>query len=278
MTLPSFNRPRLGTPRIYVLEVRDQNKPENFPIAWLLVEREESRRMSEPAKVREASIRLSYEVFGPMFSKGVRPFGTFSGGYYVDTEGKPCVSLTSSSGDRGAVHLDPVDLRGHRVGTYFMNEIVRWARQWPDATVRPVELLASDAGADNKARRNRFYEQFGLNFDYHDDENRAGLSRPMAARNLTPVTEWETPTKVWKNLRVRDTRDFIGELLEGREQMLFELSDRARAVKDDCYELRQAELAPIRWAFKRVWFLHWFGITCLAMAAFATLFWLILKR
>lgn len=36
----------------------------------------------------------------------------------------------------GELFLDPDELRGQRIGTYLMNEIVTWAQQWPEAPVR----------------------------------------------------------------------------------------------------------------------------------------------
>lgn len=51
-----------------------------------------------------------------------------------------------------------------------MNEIVEWVQHWPEESVDGIKLLARQAKDDNKARRNWFYEQFGLVFDYIDPE------------------------------------------------------------------------------------------------------------
>ncbi|MBN0147646.1 hypothetical protein JTL51_32530, partial [Pseudomonas aeruginosa] len=100
------------------------------------------------------------------------------------------VSLTSPSMSKGAVFLDLPGLDGQRIGTYLMNEIVQWVQQWPEANVNGIELLAGQAHGDNKARRNWFYEQFGLVFDYTDPEHREGRSRPMLAGALVKVETW----------------------------------------------------------------------------------------
>ena len=42
-----------------------------------------------------------------------------------------------------------------------------------------------------KSRRNWFYEQFGLVFDYTDPEHREGRSRPMLAGALVKVETWK---------------------------------------------------------------------------------------
>lgn len=252
MALPSLNAGwqdgQRVKPRVYVLEVRRRDQPEGPPFAWLLIEREEVIcRDERDGSVHEASIRLSYERIEPKYGHRVPGKGFFSGSYSRGFMEDPSASLTSGSVSKGAVALDPEDLQGHRVGTYLENEIVTRVRQWPDATVRSVELLEGDAHSKNKARRNRFYEQFGLVFDYRDPEQRAGVSRPMQASSLTPVETWKA------NLRERDVREFIGELLYDRDNMKFELGQREQAVKYWCDEFRKAEEKPLRWAFRQLW-------------------------
>ena len=235
-------------PRLYMLEVRDRAKPADAPIAWLLVERQETcRRDEHDGSIREASIRISYERVESRHARTAVAKGWFSGGYSHGFIDGPSVSLTSESTGRGAVFLDLPGLHGQRIGTYFMNEIVTWAKQWPQAAVRSVELLEGQAHGDNKARRNRFYEQFGLQFDYRDPEHREGLSRPMRAEALTPVLSWE------QNLRERDLRDWLADVLDETEYASAELVQRERAVAELLGERRRAEARPLRWALRQVW-------------------------
>ncbi|MNK06936.1 hypothetical protein D3C87_248390 [compost metagenome] len=50
--------------------------------------------------------------------------------------------------------------------------------------VREVTLLVSDAAdPQNRLRRNRFYEGFGLEFDFTDKDKSAGVSRSILAGN-----------------------------------------------------------------------------------------------
>lgn len=252
MALPSFDTTWQGEkrvkPRIYVLEVRRRERPDGAPVAWLLIERQEVLRRDErDGSIYEASIRISYERIEPKHSHRVPGKGYFSGGYSRGFSGEPSVSLTSETTSKGAVFLDPQDLRGHRVGTYLMNEVVTWARQWPDATVRSVELLEGQSHGENKARRNRFYEQFGLVFAYRDPEHREGLSLPMDASALTPVETWKA------NIRERDVREFIGEVIYDHDRMKFELSQRERAIGNLRGELQRAEARPVRWVLRQLW-------------------------
>lgn len=252
MALPSFDSGwqdgKRVKPRIYALEIRDRAKPDGDAIAWLIVERQEIYRRGErDGPISEASIRLSYERIEAKHSRPASGKGYFCGGYSRGFgDSAPLVSLTSESTSTGAVFLDLPGLQGQRIGTYLMNEIVTWARQWPDASVRPVELLDGQAHGENKVRRNRFYEQFGLEFDYRDPEHREGVSLPMLAKNLTPVDAWKD------NLCERDLRDYLGEVLSENQRLKLELSMRDRAVKELSGDIKRAEAHPVRWALRRV--------------------------
>lgn len=274
MALPSFDAGWQGDkrlkPRIYLLEVRARDQLDGSPIAWLLIERQEVFQCDkQDGSIYEASIRISYERIEPKHGHWMPGKGFFSGGYSRGFSGPSSVSLTSETTSKGAVFLDPQDLRGHRVGTYLMNEIVTWVRQWPDATVCSVELLEGQSHGENKARRNRFYEQFGLVFDYRDPDHREGSSLPMYASALTPVETWKA------NIRERDVREFIGEVIYDHNCMRLELSERERVVGSLRSKIEQAEARPARWALQR---LRWrYGQTVfvsLWLSGLAVLAWL----
>src|SRR5690606_42007148 len=59
------------------------------------------------------------------------------------------VTLTSTiAWSEGGVFLDLPGLAGQRIGTYLMNEIVRWVQQWPSATVASIKLDAGQARSE----------------------------------------------------------------------------------------------------------------------------------
>lgn len=136
-------------------------------------------------------------------------------------------------------------LEGHRIGTYLMNEIVRWVLCWPEAIVNPVELVSWQADDENKERRNKFYEQFGLIFDYADQGRQAGLSRPMPAKMLTPVETWK------QNITEHRMLDYPSAMLYAEERASFELACRTSALDDVICERGRAEAKPVRWVLKR---------------------------
>lgn len=249
MALPSFDNgwreSQSVKPRILVLEIKDKDRPDDKALGWVLVEREETyRRDPRDGTIYEASIRLSYQRITAKFSYRDGGKGRFDGSYSRNFNS---VSLTSTSMSKGAVFLDLPGLDGQRIGTYLMNEIVQWVQQWPEATVNGVELLAGQGHGDNKARRNWFYEQFGLVFDYTDPEHREGRSRPMLAGALVKVETWK------QNITEHRMLDYLAAVLYAEERATSELQARDRACAQLIAEQRRAEARPVRWALRRLY-------------------------
>lgn len=234
-------------PTAFVLEIRPRNESKNnAPIAWLLVERHIGFRHDSQGVLLEASICVSCQPITTRYSRDERRKSHFHGGYTSTLNGM--VSLTAKSMTIGGyVVLENANLQGNRIGTFLMNEIVQWVQQWPDATVRTVSLLAGQAHGDNKERRNRFYEQLGLEFDYDDSEHKHGCSRPIVAKQLKRVETWK------ENITVHSMSDYLANILHEKERDSMELMQRNRAVKDLINEQRAAEAKPIRWALRTLY-------------------------
>lgn len=271
MTIPSFENEWVGKerakPRIQALEVRDRKRPDDGPIVWLLVERQETYRRDQDGSMYEASICLSYERVMPRYARrDVRGQPRFDGSY---SKLQNMVSLTSSSLSRGAVFLDLPGLEGHRIGTYLLNEIVTWVQRWPGATVNSVELRSEQGRGENKERRNRFYEQFGLVFDYTNSSREAGHSRLMPVEDLTQVDTWK------KNITEHNALAYLADVLYTKERVSSELQQRTRAIEDLVKERRRAESRPMRWALKTLYYQN-AGIVSVGMVlgAIAAALWL----
>jgi len=205
MNLPSFSPHFVDgerrTPRLVILEVRPvRAAPSDSPKLFVLVERVEKTIRNSDGSVYSVSLDLVYRVLEPGHRQGAHFSSRWHGIYDV---GRGAVSLTG-----GSIFLEPDSLRGMRVGTYLMNEIVGFAKRWPRADVRLIELLDLQAQEDNKERRNRFYERFGLVFDYGDSTRVTGVSRPMKTGALRQVDSWKT------NIIQRPVDEFIVECLE----------------------------------------------------------------
>jgi hypothetical protein len=227
-------------PTAFVLEVRPRNEPRNAaPVAWLLVERHIDFRHDAQGRLLDASVCVSCQPITARYSRDEQSKSHFHGSYNSVSNGM--VSLTSNSLTSGGyVVLENTALQSHRIGTFLMNEVVQWVQRWPDATVRTVSLSSGDAHGDNKERRNRFYEQLGLEFDYDDSEHMQGCSRPMLAKQLKRVETWK------ENITVHSMPDYLANVLHEKERDSLELMQRNRAVKDLINEQRAAEAKPIR--------------------------------
>lgn len=247
MQLPSFDYHWRGKqrlkPRILVLEIKDKDRPSDAAIAWLLVERkEEYNHHPTDGVLQDASIRLTYKRINPKSSALPGGGGFFAGSYSLRCN---AVSITSQTMGRGFVTLDLPRLNGQRIGTYLMNEVVTWVKQWPEATVNSVELQENQAHGENKERRNRFYEQFKLAFDYTDPEHRAGHSKAMLAADLITVDKWK------KNIKEHWVLDYLSDVLYAKEHAETELKVRDRACKALSERERKAFEKPFRWALKQ---------------------------
>lgn len=202
MTLSYFDTTygeRADDPRVLVLEVRPRKRPQDDPIARVIVERHEERSMHD-GRLVSASLALLYRVIRSTDGRAMAR-SQFEACY---SEYGNAVNLISSSSWGGAIFLDLPGLEGQRIGTYLMNKIVQWAKQWPDASVQTISLNAAQAGEENKARRNRFYEQFGISFAWTDEDRMAGTSKPMTAGDLVSSDSWTQniiEVKFWEYVR-----------------------------------------------------------------------------
>jgi hypothetical protein len=194
-----------------------------------------------------AHIELSYRMIGV-------PVGPASGqgefrGCYSAVHNRVSVTASHVWG-HGIVTLDLPGLEGQRIGTYLMNEIVCWARQWPDADVNNIELLEGQAYGKNTARRNRFYEKFGFTFDYTDPEHRAGMSRAVKVRDLNAVESWKD------TIAERRVFDFLMDRADSERIAQADTAQLSRSVHDLIAERKRAERHPIWWAVREVYSRH----------------------
>ncbi|CUJ49287.1 hypothetical protein [Achromobacter kerstersii] len=234
-------------PPIYVLEVRDKHKPRSAPIRWILVERTETRSEGHDGKLIRARIRMAFQPLRVDGSLYLEDGGFFAGSYSPGFGGRPSeLSITAEDIHGGNVMIKESALRGNRIGTHLMNEIVEWAMQWPDASVVPIKLAAIDARADNRERRNKFYANFGIAFPSSAGPLIEGRSLPMLAAQLTPHRTWE------ENIIVKDVPSYIDELRKQVWSLNLENSRNASNIESLNKTINTANDAPLRWAFGRL--------------------------
>ena len=193
----------------YVLEidevVREGHKPRGVGTRRVLVLEEQKVKTYAcgTLEVMEYSLRLLRLKPGCRWSDAA--IHSFDASYHHTHQ---TVKLTSHGLIGGYVLLDDIRVMGDRLGTYLMNRIVGWAKHWPDAEVWPIHLDKGHAIGENKERRNRFYEQFGIRFDFDDPTTReSGRSHPMKVHELVQVD----PEK-YRNIREVPLDVFLGDM------------------------------------------------------------------
>ncbi|KQN77839.1 hypothetical protein ASF04_24040 [Duganella sp. Leaf61] len=128
-----------------------------------------------------------------------------------------------------------------------MNRAVQWAKQWPEAQVRPIELPRGEAkGTAQQALRIHFYGKFGIEFDFTGDVAPTGTSRPMQARDLVVMTSRK------ETITERSAVVFLRERIQDAEHSTAEIVFLRRSLKEEGIILSQAYQHPIKWMFQRL--------------------------
>ncbi|ANN80870.1 hypothetical protein BAU07_26475 (plasmid) [Bordetella flabilis] len=163
--------------------------------------------------------------------------------------------------------------RGAHIGTYLLDEVVRWAKQWPTAQVRQISLSTVDGSDENRERRNRLYEQFGIVFEYTPDR-RSGVSlSTMVAAQLTPVAP-----EVWgENIEEWGLVEYLRHGCAQIKDLSYSNNRLERVRRDLVAEIEAARARPLRWACRQLWMRYQFNIlviffvTCVGVMMWAKL-------
>jgi len=186
---------------------------------FVLIQWKEKRQSHPDGKLFEASIEIRIV--------------SLTGGCSTETWG---ATYRCDSHEGGSVRLSngfiglPNEIQGRRVGTWVMNEVVSWAKQWPDARVEPIRLSQQQATQANKRRRNKFYNQFGFQFEPEAEEG----SSPT-----TLVTAQLKTVKNPKNIEAMLTERKISALFEERSSLVTRLKSCETGRKNDLLYLKK---------------------------------------
>ena len=176
MSIKVFDRPGSGNEHYVSTYIVTAPEVKNAFSGILFVE----RIVSESTFFHELELKLNYTFCG---NDGEVSDGYFSAYYESATAlGRNNISDKVSITGGDVILNAP---KGMRIGSLLMNEVVKWVKQWPDAKVNRITIIEGDASEENKDRRNRFYERFGMVFSYRDDKKEAGRSVPMRVSQLT---------------------------------------------------------------------------------------------
>lgn len=212
-----------------LLEVRKRTDPTGPVGFWVLVSREVTR---EGGGQR---IQLDYRVLSSQHrhSEGGEFYGYYSAVHDV-------CSITSGGLGDGGVFIDPPEARGHRIGTYLLNEMVGWAMQWPDAHLKPVVLNRDQGRGEAGVRRNQLYDQFGIKFRAEDDGHVEARSIPTKIRDLNTVETWR------QNITVTAAEQGLTKLLAEAQMRDMELALAKKNLKQTNEWLAKAQEHPFR--------------------------------
>lgn len=185
----------------------------------------------------EAGFRIEYTASGS--SHALTGKGSLAAGV---NRSMNTVSIGASDGfNRGFITVTPDALQGHRLGTYLMWRVVQFLHQFPDAQVNPIRLSDAQAYESNHVRRNRFYEQIGLQFDYYDGKHENGRSRPVRAGDLILVETWK------QNIQELGMADYLKHQDSHVRGLCHEISTLANRCSSLQNALDDARRRPIRW-------------------------------
>ncbi|MEL7551954.1 hypothetical protein AAGV37_18940 [Pseudomonas protegens] len=199
------------TKDLEIIEVRNQNRYLESTHYLLIETRLKSATWSlqgTPTTSSNIVVRATY-LYGDQ--------GCFKAGQLISemsgelNDSRKTVKLTN-----GLVKVDEC-MRGLHVGTYIFHKIVSWAKQFdPSYTIVPITVISSDAGNENRDRRNKFYTNSGIRFIWDGKEGREGRSDPkLTISELTPYSNWpnikkdygmRALDKTWRELSILKER------------------------------------------------------------------------
>jgi hypothetical protein len=235
---------RLAT---HLIHVKRKSNAEKSPYTFdylLLLEIDETRDYLD-GEVYEAKLVVHYQVVASSPFRRKRPTRPSFVAHYLqsrDSAGGD-VRLTGRLGAGAGLFVSPDSIKGMQIGTYLMNQVVKWAKQWPEADVFPIELLRNQALLDkgkNKTRRNDFYEQFKIEFDYDDMTKESGISKPMKAGQLDESRKWE------ENITEENLAEHLSGLHQQIDTLTNDLNDSEAAVRRLRNQLEQEKKPPVQ--------------------------------
>lgn len=165
--------------RIFNVSSRDWRMvtitPPSELVRWFAVETTSRRRSvggGANTRIAEAELLLRVWELAPVNAQPVlraREIGSFGASYH-HTEGQKYGSYKLTGGSMALSE----QARGIKLGTYLQNEVTKWAMVGLGCPglIESMDLLADDARTSSmRDRRNRFFEQFGLRFDWKPPVN-----------------------------------------------------------------------------------------------------------
>lgn len=266
--LPSLTKDKWSedklNPRIIMLEVyKNEISDENSPFLFLILEKKEIKSSFEIYGLD--TLTITYRVLNIHESQAS---GWFGASY---DKNRNEFSIISDDYSSGALFLDPKQIRGYKIGTYIMSQIIMWAKHnYPDAKLKTIFLFENQADPENKERRNRFYEQFGIEFNYENEEKKSGTSKgDILINQLNSVESW---TKNIKEVTVPDY--FINNLknIDNQKQKILDLTRANEWLRQDNEYYWNENIFQFIWRKLKPQIVYW-ALVLLIVTCLVNTFW-----
>lgn len=240
---------------IEIVEVKDEKRGQKH---YLLIEtkRTSSCIWADGKKLHEVAdidIRARY-LFGDRINHIGHLVSHMGGRLSYDQT----VKLTN-----GEVMVKLYDLHGLHIGTYLFHKVVHWAKGFdPGCRVVPISLSRVDAkDPENKKRRNRFYENFGLRFNYRSEN---GIEDAEGASDRSLTVGDLIAYQNWPNIRACHWLDGFKAMAYAFDKLR---RDRRANLSQIRFMKRQATMKD-RWLLRLSWHLNWLNYGIIAAGAF----------
>lgn len=129
----------------------------------------------------------------------------------------------------GSVMIHIEGLRGLHIGTYLFYKVVDWAKNnAPGYRIIPISLSNVDAGPKNKDRRNAFYENFGLKFEYIAAN---GIEKASGRSLETLTTDDLIAYQNWPNIKCEPLHHGLERLARKFDRMRTSLSNAHQGLR-----------------------------------------------
>lgn len=170
---------KLPRPLIWFLRLRKDTPELKLAKQELVYEIQEHENWFGQYRFYRAEARLLWREYQSEVTADLRQFHRFQNALQVvvDTE-----RSTAMFGPTSQIGMSEP---GIGLGSALMSKVIQWLKtEYPDAEVRAGTLAFPQAGTDNKARRNRFYESHGFDVEYYDTEQKSGSFKKKRAGDL----------------------------------------------------------------------------------------------
>jgi len=145
----------------------------------------------------------------------------------------------------GSMYL-PEDYRDLSIGTWCQNEVIRWVKSLPPGLIVPISLSENDASTESRKNlRNRFYEQFGIEFAWSANVAPGVAGRSFAHPTSALVERTEIP-----RIHARDLRWALNAAVQDAAHSARQLSDLAlqkQWLLDRLAEIQNRAMSLRRW-------------------------------